>query len=126
MLVSYEDERRSAFLGLIDEKYRGDVGNLFAVEIRRGETDAALICRCVWAAVGTREAERAGDLGPGTIPAATLRQIMRDNTQAALAYVDWLLLWEALTPDQKRASKAPTAASFRAQWYRDGRRGGAR
>lgn len=126
MRVIYDDVRRTAFLSLVEDRYRGDVGNLFAAQIRAGEEDPALICRMVWLKVGEREAAYVGDLGPGTIPAATLRGIMRANTQTALAYVDWLKEWERLTPSEKAALKAPASAAYRARWMRGGNVGGAR
>lgn len=127
-MVEYDDPRKCAFLADIPVKYRGDVGNLFARPVRAGERDRALIARDVWIRVGEREddARRSGyGLGPGTIPAADLRAVMVADRDRTLAYAEYVIEWESMTPQEKAAAKAPTKASYLTRYYR-AQDGGAR
>lgn len=127
-MVDYEDPRKLQFLAQIPVQFRGDVNNRFLDAIRAGETDRALIARMVWIRVGEREAEaqRGGyDLGPGTIPADPLRTAMAADRGRTLAYIDWLIEWDRLTPSEKEAAKAEKKAAWRNRWWR-AQDGGAR
>lgn len=115
-MLSYDDPRRTGFLDAIPVEFRGDVGNLFLRQIRLGEEDRALIARLVWIAVGERES--GGALGPGSIPAATLRAAMAGNREAVFAFIEFQTEWDRLSPSEKEAAKAHVKASYRNRWYR--------
>lgn len=123
MPVEYDDPRKSAFLELFEVKYRGDVGTQFVRQIRAGVVEPRELCRAVGRTVGqrTREAEASGwAQGPGSIPAPLLIQIMRANEGAALDYAAYMVEWEAMTPNEKIAAKAPTKAAHMTRWVRGG------